>query len=270
MLWGLPASGKSHYASEQCPPRQRQTHVTDCDSITLRVKRYGKIEKVYEEVANDVLNHLHYSDHIIIDGLITSNDVADTIFKTITIDPRAASYDILFSIVWWSPDREACLRNDRGRRHRDSKITIENCPFEEPSQTLIEAWGMKKRVTRKRVVKKPDWKVWAQEVGAGSSDKLKGSSWSLGGTSGNCWNNELHRISAEPQPVSFAEFDSLLEEVCPQISFLQYKKLYNETVTTETSYDHDYYGGSTESACFVCDLPKLYDMLVQMEIIKRE
>jgi hypothetical protein len=173
------------------------------------------------------------------------------------------NYELIFEIIWWGEDREACKWNDRGRRHVNSAITIDNAPFEQPSQELALAFGIpENRIVRKRVYRKPAWKVWAQENGLGNTDKLKSCSWSLGGTSGSCWDNELRHVSGEPQPASFSEFDSLLEQVCPNISFLAYKKLYNETVTTETSGEGDYYGGYVEHACYVCDIAKLYELLV--------
>lgn len=49
---------------------------------------------------------------------------------------------------------------------------------------------------------------------------------------------------------------------------MQYKKLYNHCVTTETEGEGDYYGGHVEHAFFVCNLPKLHEMLVEMEIVK--
>lgn len=173
--------------------------------------------------------------------------------------------DANFEIVWWKPDIESCLHNDRGRRKVDSKITIENIEFEEPSEELVNKYKIK--VTKKEVVKKPNWKVWAQEKGF-DDDKLKSSSWCLGGTSGNCWGDEKSIISSDPQPISFTEFDNLLEKICPAIGFLQYKKLYNETVTTEIKGDGDYYGGYVEYANYICNLSKLNEMLIEMGLIK--
>ena len=92
-------------------------------------------------------------------------------------------------------------------------------------------------------------------------DCLISNTWSLGGTYGSCWDDQLHSISAEPQPASFVEFDNLIEKIDPNIGFLKYKKIYNNCVEISTYRDHDYYGGSTENAQFKCDLKKLYNML---------
>jgi hypothetical protein len=61
-----------------------------------------------------------------------------------------------------------------------------------------------------------------------------------------------------------------MERVCPNMTFLQYKKVYNATVTTETKGEDDYYGGHVEYACYVCDIPKLYEMLKEMGVVAAE
>jgi hypothetical protein len=262
LLWGLPGSGKSHYASEQQRDKD-YSNVIDCDKISKQTKP----DKMYNMVATNVVQKLRYRNHAIVDGLITTNEVADKIFKAITTHSKDESFSLEFEIVWWTPDIEACLHNDRGRRDQDSGITIQNIAFEKPSKDLIKTWNVK--VIRKEIVLKPLWKVWAEESGAGGSDKLESNRWCLGGTSGNCWGPEKYNVSPTPQPASFKEFDELLEQICPQITFLQYKKLYNETVTTESMGDSDYYGGHVEYAKYVCDLPRLYDLLEQMGVLEK-
>jgi len=263
LLWGLPGSGKTTYAGEACPPRTRESYVVDVDSMM----RHYKGSKLVDAVGSEVLQRCHYFNHIIVDGLITLNAQATDVMMGIQTHPYN-KYELIFEIVWWGEDRESCKWNDRGRRKLDSAITIDNAPFEVPSQELALAFNIpESRIVRKKVERKPAWKVWAQEHGFGKEEKMKGSGWSLGGTSGSCWSDEKSHVSAEPQPASFKEFDELLTEICPNISFLAYKKLYNETVTTETSGEGDYYGGYVEHACYVCDVKKLYDMLVEMNVV---
>jgi hypothetical protein len=99
---------------------------------------------------------------------------------------------------------------------------------------------------------------------------MKSDTWCLGGTTGSCWGPEKHTVSASTPPTSFKEFDDVLERVCPNITFLQYKRIYNHSVLSDTEHHSDYYGGSVEYGFYVCDLPKLYEMLVEMKLIKKE
>lgn len=277
LLWGLPGSGKTYYALENCTPARgyspqpRTIHI-DVDELWRLEKNYGSGKKLVNVIAQRISDYSHNADSFIVDSLLTTNQAARDIFMAITT-LLGDKFELLFEIVWWSPNVEDCLHNDRGRRAVDSRITIENIVFEEPSKELIEEWNMKKRVTRKRVVRKPNWQVWAEESGIWFSksdkakDTLKSDTWCLGGTSGSCYGNDLSPVSAGPQPTSFKEFDDLLEKVCPQISFLQYKKLYNHCVTTDTESHGDYYGGNVEYGFYICHLPKLYEMLVKMGIV---
>ena len=56
-------------------------------------------------------------------------------------------------------------------------------------------------------------------------------------------------------------------EVCPNITLLQYKKLYNSLVSIESGCENDYYGGSTKNAYYKCNLKDLYNMLIEMGLI---
>lgn len=194
-------------------------------------------------------------EHAIVDGLITTNENAE---KLINLVKKQIKDDFKIEIVFWKKDIEACLHNDKDRRIVNSTITIENLPFEEPSQELIEKFNIK--VIKKKVQKKSGYQSW-QKKNAMKDNKLTSEEWGLGGTSGNCWDDTKYSISADPQPVNFKEFDELLEKICPNITFLQYKKIYNNCVTTETHQQSDYYGGSVEYCKFVCDLDKLYQEL---------
>jgi hypothetical protein len=118
---------------------------------------------------------LHSNNQVIIDSLCTTNEVANNIFTDIARSQHR-EYHINYEIIWWEPDIAACLHNDRGRRKIDSKITIENIAFEEPSKELIETWKIK--VTKKQIVRKPEWQAWAQE---NDVHEIKSDSWSLGG-----------------------------------------------------------------------------------------
>ena len=100
-------------------------------------------------------------------------------------------------------------------------------------------------------------RYWSEKLGR---DTMTSEEWRTGGTlcSYDGWESE---IEPEKQPQSFTEFDDLLEKYCPGISFLTYKKLYNECVTIEDGYENDYYGGTQYYSVYCCNLELLYEML---------
>ena len=68
----------------------------------------------------------------------------------------------------------------------------------------------------------------------------------------------------------FVEFDELIEQVCPNISFIQYKNVYRKCVVQKTRTDYDYYGGYEEKAWWECDMKSLYKILLEKGLITEE
>lgn len=279
LLWGLPASGKTTYAKElqeeaedknSWSPYHRRSksniHIVDIDLIGR-----GKKEKAPDEIRKKIVSEIKHHEynqviHYILDGLITTNDKAVELFKYLQehlkFDMADDHYEL--AVVWWTKDVKTCIHNDQGRRHLDSKNTIEHLPFEEPDRKRLYPF-IENRIERQEVFRKPDSKVWVEVNGLPSNMKMESSSWSLGGTScGYDGGTSIHH--ADPQPTNFVEFDDLLEKTCPNITFLQYKKLYNHSVSIIEYGDSDYYGGYTKYAKYECDLTKLYDLLKEMGV----
>lgn len=102
-----------------------------------------------------------------------------------------------------------------------------------------------------------------------NKEQLLSDSWSLGGTFGNCWNDKLGTLSPE-SPKPFKEFDELLERICPNLTFLQYKKLERECTEIAEYEERDYYGGIEYRSYHKCDLRKLYNLLDEMGYINLE
>lgn len=87
--------------------------------------------------------------------------------------------------------------------------------------------------------------------------------WSPGGVSGgSCWE------SSDPQPYTTNEkpgelsiLDSILEEIYPQMSFLQYRALSNQLIKFDSWSVGEYYGNSTDYCSKTIDVKDLYDYL---------
>jgi len=267
ILWGLPGSGKTTYAEQTSGKsyRSMESCIIDVDNIGRYCQKYQH-HTVDSQVGQDTVGKLHYFDHVIVDGLVTTNDVAARYMRAIK-ESAGDKYVIDFEIVWWTPDREACHHNDQGRRANLSTHSIDGMMFEEPLKQLAKEF--KAVLVHKTVVRKPMHKAWSVKVGQGDQDEFESESWCLGGTHRN-YNGDTYVTSPSPQPASFTRFDELLEEVCPTITFLQYKKICRECVTVKEYSESDYYGGTVNYAKYVCDTKKLYALLVELDIVKEE
>jgi hypothetical protein len=257
LLWGLPGSGKTTYAESL--QRNVMVSVVDLDGL----------QKGMKFLEDKVISALSSSDHVILDGLITTNFSALRIMDAIH-QKMSSRYKLLWEIVYWHPDIDACLWNDRERRSQNSEITIRHTKVEEPSRELLDAFDItEKRFIKKKVVRKPVWFMWGDDnIGTIEKDGiLKSMEWSLGGTVRG-YDGYESRVYPESQPIAFKEFDQLMEKLCPNISFMQYKLIYNECVSVNSDLGRsDYYGGSTSHARFECDLAKLYLMLEEKGLL---
>lgn len=89
------------------------------------------------------------------------------------------------------------------------------------------------------------------------------ASWVTGGMSGgDCWGaSPSYSVTAESEPQDTA-LDAILEEVCPTLTFLQWRRLMRESVYEYgTSESYEYYGNYTIYATRKLDLPTLYRAL---------
>ncbi len=90
--------------------------------------------------------------------------------------------------------------------------------------------------------------------------------WITGGiTGGNCWDNQTHLRESDQEP-EFSSLDKILENLYPNITFLQYKKLMKLVKTTEY-ISSGYYGNYEEYRVEYIILQDLYDSLVEMKVI---
>ena len=71
--------------------------------------------------------------------------------------------------------------------------------------------------------------------------------WTIGGvTGGDCWGSSANTARiADPEP-EFESLDRILAEVCPNISFIQYKRLCQAIIKTKEEIENCYYGNYYE------------------------
>lgn len=93
--------------------------------------------------------------------------------------------------------------------------------------------------------------------------------WSTGGVSGgNCWSgsDNLYSTEGEPEP-EFRDLDVILENVCPKITYLEYKRLMNGLADFISWTENEYYGNSTSYGCKKITLRKLWEKLQGMGLV---
>lgn len=82
-----------------------------------------------------------------------------------------------------------------------------------------------------------------------------------GQSGGNCWNNDSHGFSRSQEPFPFIE--KILEGICPNISFLNFRKL-SEVVKSGEYTVREYYGNYTDYSFSWVNLKELFNKLVEM------
>ena len=95
-------------------------------------------------------------------------------------------------------------------------------------------------------------------------------SWTTGGQcGGSCWDTgeHVHRpVESEPEP-EFEDLDKILEAICPNTSFLQYKRICGECIETDTDTHSEYYGNYTTVGIKFIRIPKLFEVLTEKGLI---
>ena len=260
---GLPGSGKSYFLANNYSKDYNDVDNYQNDQDILKtiesISRKGfQSFKIWRKLKTFAF-----------DCLITTNSelnkIVNLIFQT-GMQEGVNGNHIHFIIHYWKENRELCLRNDRGRRDKSSEISIKNLPLEYPD---VENKGLWVTVEVHDVIEAPSLDVYFSQYRDSTCGKyiMTSESWSAGGSWANCWGNS-RSIDPDPAPTSFDKFDKLLENLCPDINFMTYKKLYNETVTIDKWKEDDYYGGTEYRHCFRCDLEKLYKLMIELNLIE--
>lgn len=182
--------------------------------------------------------------------------------------PRPYKWNIV--VDQWKCNREQCLVNDKlrlGTRHLPCKITIQNAEYslikedELMKIVLDESLNINDvKVVYHDVYKVEDWQIALDRHGDEETARyMYSSEWCLGGT----WRNYLGNTGTvdSENPLENKPLDDLLEEICPDITYLQYKKLKSACVTLEERKESDPYGGGATYAKWKTDLKVLYEML---------
>jgi hypothetical protein len=273
--YGLPGSGKTTYLRSFQDKLVHNGYYSrnsyfNCDELLKLKKEKSLLNLLSEDISYLVKRHYFEKKeyYVIIDALITTNKDLKNVLELIKKIIGEKEYDV--SIEWWEEDRDSCVWNDEYRRDTNSINSIMTLPYEKVDmQSLKEELNIPIRATKHTVIRKSKEKHFAQEKNI-CNDRgiLTSERWCLGGNCCDCWGGDY--VVHEDIPVNFTEFDVMLEEICPNISFLKYKKIWAECVTIETENENDYYGGSVKYARYQCNIEEVIRILLEMEILKEE
>jgi len=92
--------------------------------------------------------------------------------------------------------------------------------------------------------------------------------WATGGVEGgSCWDSSNPReyVNSDPEP-AFTELHTVLEKVCPAITYLQYCDM-TSLIERDTHTVYEYYGNCTHYATKSIRIGKLYQWLVAKKLI---
>lgn len=278
---GLPGSGKSTFVKHELKNNYLHGYNIDLDSMMPKTHEDIELTIIEKLKTKNIINKGNYwnretTPSIYIDGLITTNDILKDVIKACVkyIASYTKKIKINFFIHYWTEDRDNCNNNDMlrfkiGKRNESSAISIKHMEFETVNDSIVEEINSYAFCSCKVVNHKvPELTMRDIIIENFSNDRnhtMISDTWSGGGSWANCWGNS-GTISAENTP-EFAMFDDMLTQICPNITFLQYKKLYAETVSTHREEEYDYYGGSETKFNYECDLDKMCDMLTTMYLI---
>jgi hypothetical protein len=267
LLVGLPGSGKTHYAANS----------------KVTVISFDEQEKTSLE--NVLCNHYMFAEcfkyhwpqnvHMVFDGLFTSKKSQEKIIEEwISLCNKYDHQQLIttnIKFIYFNGDRETCLHNDSFREgSRRAALSIKNLPLDKPVlldfQNKYTQHGINFSYEEKEIFKVTYLsnliqthgnRYWSEHLGRPT---LVSERWCTGGCV-CCWDGSKYESTPETAPTSFKELDQILESICPNITFLQYKKLFDACVTVEEDSEADYYGGKEYYNLYCCDLTKLYEML---------
>jgi hypothetical protein len=282
ILMGLPGSGKTFWRNTKYPNNMSNVLHVDIDRRKELFEEYNDDNTSSFDPIETIQKHFVYFNNsnsyntLIIDGPIFTNSIIEDILNSISdflkrLRDRnsfiAVDSEDMFEVTihHWRENRENCLFNDKYRRELSSEATIRNAIYELPNVEKYNTKFSNIKVEYHDIVKKSVYDACIAPYGWTNNGKLISDTWSGGGTWGDCWGNE-GRIDSDIIP-EFIKFDELIEQICPNITFIQYKKLHNACVEQKYRYEYDYYGGSEKRMWWECDLKHLYQTLINMKVI---
>lgn len=258
---GLPASGKTTWSKRYIKENRGTQHI-EIDAVqeiypTVTIENYLGSPKTY------------YRDNVILDSLFLNSE---DIIKAIGIILDGGSKINNLKIHYWKPNIPFNLWNDKYRRNLDSKITIKNAKISSLEELKVideKIPNIKVSFEKHYIIKAKSYKLFANKfnISLNDDDEYIGESWCIGGNFKNCYGT-IGVVSSEPQPSGNTVLDGILEELVPNVSYLQHKKIENFCVYYDEFGETDYYGGYVKYNRLIINFKSLYEILNELKLIE--
>lgn len=269
---GLPGSGKTRFC-ENYLENNKDKEVNHIEFDKYIEATYGK-KLSFESILLKGMKEF-FDEILLIDALLlTNNDVIKSI--NILKENLENIENIDIEIHYWNLDRESCLHNDKERREKNSELTIKEALLEELNiEEIKNATSLEKIVIFKHdVVRKSNLQLAldmtltnslnVDECNAENRKYLYSDKWLIEGTRryyvDSEWNQGYRNLDRENPILEFKEFDDIIENICPALTFIEYRELKRLTVDIEEIVENDYYTYATYER-WRCDLYKLEEYL---------
>lgn len=262
VLMGLPGSGKTYWAEHYTRGKDFVKNV----NLDTAPKKYTSpattLDKHIQIFSYSKSYSMDYHNELILDGLfLTSTDVERIL--NIVEEQKELVDNII--VHYWNEDRAKCLNNDKDRRKTSSTITINNGEFIKPNISELNRKYLQNITLQEHIIiPKSEYEQFKNDYNI-KADILKSDTWSNGGVSGNCWDNSMDSFGGD-SPLEFTELDNLLEEIKPDITFLQYKEI-RSLADVDTNTEYGYYNSSESISNWEIDVKLLYDLLIDISIL---
>lgn len=283
---GLPASGKTTFAKDLVNYTSTPSHLVNldnfdnCDAST----NLDTIISNWKEILNKTTKRFYFSKQydIIIDALVLNKSILHEVIdmcdenmkkKYVGYTSNVTTHIVIHK---WNDDRKSCCNNAMLRNtYVDGKktviSTIKHAPFDEITDEDIQNFQkeyphLEFKLTHHKVPRLGLYDILISNYGD-EDGLLKSPSWVTGGECAT-YMGDIYSIEPD-EPNEFNDYDSMLMKLCPEITYLQYKKLREKCVSIHNYTEHDYYGGETRHCEWVCNLKEMYNILDEMGLIKK-
>lgn len=266
IVYGLPGSGKTTFLHKKFDFRkaERDFEFFNMDFYSTNQEKYPTVESYFKNAFNKAYIGNGQEYNFVVDGLFRCPSDVHCF-----VNNMANYYDNCFfevKVYAWNEDRIACISNDEQRLDDGTRVfpsadTIKNAVYVPLTYNDLRC-GDSDRIYYLPVDYQTIHKATAYEKFFNprnmNNDELRSEKWCVGGETRDCYGNTSPARTEAAR--DFEELDTFLERVCPEISFLLYKKIKRECVTLEKQHNGDYYG-SYDYNFWKCDLKKLYQIL---------
>lgn len=250
-LIGLPGSGKTHYANLTKYP----VYSLDTFRDSNNEPQMDLLHKALHKLQTDLLSSDNI-DTFVLDGLFTTTqsicEALDLIKETLS------NHSICIEFHKWSDDKEICKLNTQ--HHMDD--IIDNMSYD-VSMTYIHNRYKNTNIgfyISSNIFHNVEPHIYKDNIDILSMI----DDYSISKDGKNLLSSYWR---GEEEPENFTALDNVLETLCPNLLYKDYKYIRRNCITSDTWEEKDYYDTYIFTR-WVCDVVELYKTLVNLGYLK--